>query len=117
MIASLCAYGIANIFTMSAFNTVLTIKKMPYLPFMFNSKQYKRVVGDFYEEISDILTEKITLFEVLKLYLDKEVLQLDEFLPVVDNKKDRKIIGSVRTQNMLSYLKLVATVSFHLEHF
>lgn len=93
---------------MSAFNTVLTINKMPYLPFMFKSSQYKSVAGDFCSDIKTVLTEKITLFDVIDLYLKKKAVILDEFLPIVDNRKDRRIIGSVRTQNLLSYITIVA---------
>lgn len=108
LLASLCATGIANIFTMSAFNTTLSITNMPYLPFMFKSELYKRRVGEFSQNITYFLEDKMSLFDVIKFFHSKTLLRLDEFIPIVDNLEDRKIIGSVRTQNVLDYLKSVA---------
>lgn len=108
LIAALCAYAIANVFTMSAFNTVLSIKNMPYLPFMFTANQYKKKTGDFYEQIKYVLTEKATVYDILGLLLAKEAIIMDEFIPVVDNLVDRKVIGSVRTLDLIEYLKFVS---------
>ena len=106
--AALCAYGVANVFTMSSFNTVLTIKQMPYLPFMFNSTQYKKTARDCMEPIETYLTEKMTLFSVLDLFIKKRVINMSEFLPVVNDVRSKIIIGSVRTENLLNYLEVVA---------
>lgn len=107
LIASLCATGIANIFTMSAFNTSLSISRMPYLPFMFKNELYKMKVGDFCHEMDEFLTEDMSLFGLLNFYYKKRVLILDEFIPIVDSSSDRKVVGSVRTQNVIDYMKSV----------
>ena len=104
LLASVCSYGIANAFTMSAFNTALSISKMPYLPFMFHSNMYKQRVGKYCDEVDTFLTERMSLFDCLRIFTNKDPLLLNEFIPVVDNKTDKNIIGSVRTLNMLDYM-------------
>lgn len=93
---------------MSAFNTVLSINNMPYLPFMFTASQYKHRTGDHYEKIKYVLTEKATVYDILGLLLAKEKIIMNEFIPVVDNLVDRKVIGSVRTFDLIEYLKFVS---------
>lgn len=111
LVASLCSYGIANVFTMSAFNTGLTVKNMPYLPFMFNSRQYRKTAGEFAEEIEHIFLEDISMLEVFNSYLVKQVLMMDDFTPIVDNLEEKKLVGSVRTFFILDYFKkLMITV-------
>lgn len=105
--ASVCATGIANIFTMSAFNTNLAINKIPYLPFMFRSELYKKKVGEFSSEINSFMTEDSTIFDALSFFMKQKVLRMDEFTPVVDSIKEKKVVGSVRTQNMLDYMRSV----------
>ena len=55
-----------------------------------------------------MLTEKATVYDILGLLLAKEKIILDEFIPVVDNLMDRKVIGSVRTYDLIEYLKFVS---------
>merc|ERR1711935_72911 len=66
--ANMFAYAIANLFTMSAFNTAMTINKMPHMPFMFYSKLYKKKVREHMTETTDSITEKQTLADILGFY-------------------------------------------------
>lgn len=108
--------AVANVFTMSAFNTALTINKMPYLPFMFKSALYKRNAGEFMKKNLNMdnvcLCEKITLLDLVEFFVvnpeQTKHLKMDEFTPVVEDMKEHKIIGSVRTSFALEYLKKVA---------
>lgn len=101
------AYSIANLFTMSAFNTAMTINKMPYLPFMFYSKLYKEKVGNHMKDETFSIPEKDKLTQVLRFFADKQLYSNDEFVPIVECAESKKIVGSVRSYDMLEYIKLV----------
>jgi len=105
--ANMFSYAIANLFTMSAFNTAMTINKMPYLPFMFYSSLYRRRVGEFMDTSIDIIEEKAKLFEIIEFFAKKELYTNDEFIPIVEDNVSDKVIGSVRSWNMLEYICLV----------
>lgn len=107
--ANMFSYAIANLFTMSAFNTAMTINKMPYLPFMFYSNLYRRKVGEFMETTGDCVEEGAKLFECVEFFARREIYTNDEFVPIVENKENEKIIGSVRAWNLLEYVSLVCT--------
>merc|ERR1712139_323683 len=99
--ANMFSYAIANLFTMSAFNTAMTINKMPYLPFMYYSALYKRHVGDFMDPQSDVMAEQGKLCDVLEFFASKDLYQNDEFIPIVEDLDNNKIVGSVRSWNIL----------------
>lgn len=105
--ANMFAYSIANLFTMSAFNTAMTINKMPYLPFMFYSKLYRQRVGDHMTECTENVEEASKLSDILEFMSNKELYTNDEFVPIVENAENLKMIGSVRCWDILEYIKLV----------
>jgi hypothetical protein len=90
---------------MSAFNTAMTINKMPYLPYMFYSSLYKRNVADFMDQTTDSMNEESCLIDILKFYGKKKLFHNDEFIPVVDDETNLRIVGSVRSWNILEYIK------------
>jgi len=98
------AYAIANLFTMSAFNTAMTIGKMPYLPFMFYSKLYKKKVREYMHECNDAIEDKQSIADVLSFYAERKLYTNDEFIPIVTDKESLKIVGSVRSWNNLEYI-------------
>jgi len=105
--ANMFAYSIANLFTMSAFNTAMTIGKMPYLPFMFYSQLYKQRVGEHMEPCVDFIPETDKLCDIVEHFANKEIYTNDEFVPIVETEENKKIVGSVRSWDMLEYIKLV----------
>jgi len=107
MTGAMFSYAVANCFTMSAFNTGMTLGKMPYLPFMFYSSLYKRRVKDFMENTTDSLPEKSNLAEITNFYFTQEIFTNDDFIPVVEDAENLKMIGSVRSWNMLEYIKQI----------
>ena len=107
MTGNMFAYAIANCFTMSNFNMGMTLGKKPYLPFMFYSALYKRRVKDFMEITTDALPEKANLSEIAMYYFNQEVFFNEDFIPVVENSENLKMIGSVRSWCMLEYIKQV----------
>lgn len=107
MLGNLCSYAVANIFTMSAFNTAMTVGKMPYLPFMFTSALYKRVAGDFMDEATECMNEDSTLMDIIEFFANKAQFDNDEFIPIVEDQEDKKIVGSVRTWDILNYIQKV----------
>lgn len=106
--ANMFAYAIANLFTMSAFNTAMTINKMPYLPFMFYSKLYKQKVSTHMEECTDSIEERENLADILDFYAKRPLYSNDEFVPVVENSENLKIVGSIRSWNMLEYISALS---------
>jgi len=105
--ANMFSYAIANLFTMSAFNTAMTIGKMPYLPFMYYSALYKRRVGEFMDTDDNTIAEHASFADILEFFVTKEMYQNDEFIPIVDDHENNKIVGSVRAWNVLEYINLV----------
>lgn len=99
------SYAIANLFTMSVFSTAMTINKMPYLPFMFYSKLYREKVATYMKENHDSLEENCQICDVIEFFAHREMYSNDEFFPIVENKENMKIVGSVRSWNVLEYLK------------
>lgn len=81
---------------------------MPYLPFMFYSSLYKKNVADFMDQTTDSLNEESSLINILRFYGKRKCFYNDEFIPVVDDHTNLKIVGSVRSWNILEYIKLVA---------
>ena len=107
MLGNLCSYAVANIFTMSAFNTAMTVTKMPYLPFMFTSALYKRTAGEFMDVKNESFDEDATLMDVIEFFANKDHFNNDEFIPVVENQENKKMVGSVRTWDILNYVRKV----------
>jgi len=92
---------------MSAFNTAMTINKMPFLPFMFYSNLYRKRVGEFMEESGEVIEEHCKLFEAVEFFAKRDLYTNDEFIPIVETLENEKIIGSVRAWNLLEYISLV----------
>lgn len=105
--ANMFSYAIANLFTMSAFNTMMSIGKMPFLPYMFYSTTYKKKIGEFMDPATDCIEENGRLCDVLEFFANRELFQNDEFVPIVETLENKKIIGSVRSWNMLEYINKV----------
>ena len=109
MVANLCSYSIANLFSMSQFNTALTLSKMPYLPFMFYSSLYKKKVGEFMEEHTESFElDNTYIMDVLEFYGKKEFFITSEFIPVVENHNSMLMEGSVQTHDIIEYIIKIA---------
>ena len=102
------AYSTSNTFTMSFFDTVLTLKKMPYLPILFSSDVYKLRAKDVCDEhYEEILYEGDTIYDLIMVLNMKNAVKFDEYIPVLDNKRSRKLKGAVRKLDCFEYLSMV----------
>ena len=89
---------------------------MPYLPFLYDSKQYKTRVGDVSNELKYTYTLKSTLYDTLKIQLSDDKIFLDDFFPVVKDTESMKVVCSVRVLYMLDYFgEWVAKIKGKLE--
>lgn len=102
------AYSTANVFTKSFFDTVLTMKKLPYLPILFSSSIYKLEAYQVCEfEFSNYLKETATIYDLILLINRYDKINLNDQIPVIQNDKTRKLVGSVKLMDMLRYLEKV----------
>lgn len=102
------AYGTSNIFTMSFFDTVLTLKKLPYLPILFSSDIYKLRAKDICDYlVYDILYENDSIYDLLIVLNTRDAIKFDDYIPVLKSKKCRKLIGAVRMLDCFEYLNKI----------
>ena len=84
LIAVAVAYSTANIFTMSFFDTVLGMKKLPYMPVQFSSEVYREMAGNVLTPIEEghFLLHKCSIYDMLVLINSYENINFDEYIPV-----------------------------------
>ena len=105
LLGVLVAYSTSNIFTMSFFDTVLTLKRLPYLPILFSSDIYKlqaKTICDYMED--SLLYEDSSIYDLLIVLNSRDAIKYDDYIPVLNNPESRKLIGAVRMVDCFEYL-------------
>jgi hypothetical protein len=114
LVAVAVAYSTANIFTMSFFDTVLSMKKMPYMPILFSSDVYRDSAGMDHVLIKltagNYLQKNCSIYDMLVLINNYEVINFDEYIPVVESLEDTKLIGIVKVYHCLEYLSMIGDI-------
>jgi len=99
------AYSTSNLFTKSFFDTVLTLKKLPYLPVLFSSDIYKLKAKQICQKSkSEVLYEDDSIYDMLLVLNLKSSIQPEDYIPVVKSKDNTKLIGAVRVKDCFEYL-------------
>ncbi|XP_028393845.1 chloride channel protein 2-like isoform X2 [Dendronephthya gigantea] len=92
MVAVLIANGIAQWLQPSIYDSIIQIKKLPYLPEITNSRLYKVTVANIMKTDLQFITRRST-YRDLKELLEKS--KLTSF-PLVDTKETMTLLGSIR---------------------
>lgn len=111
-VAVAAAYGTSNIFTMSFFDTVLAIKKLPYMPIQFEPHVYNNLAGEVCEKFQSnlFLKKECTILDMLLLINQFETVKIDDYIPIVKNTSQFELQGAVRVYDCLEYLSQVGKV-------
>jgi Voltage gated chloride channel len=108
LVGVLVAYSTSNNFTMSIFDTVLTLKKLPYMPILFSSDIYKLRAKNICVSIDELILFKHTsVYELLLVLNSYEAINYDEYIPVLNNPESRKLVGAVRVVQCFEYLSKI----------
>lgn len=114
LVAVAVAYSTANIFTMSFFDTVLSMKKLPYMPILFSSDVYRDSAGMDHVliklTVGNYLPKNCSIYDMLVLINNYEVINFDEYIPVVESLDDTKLIGIVKVYHCLEYLSMIGDI-------
>jgi hypothetical protein len=114
LVAVAVAYSTANIFTMSFFDTVLSMKKLPYMPILFSSDVYRDSAGMDHVliklTVGNYLAKNCSIYDMLILINNYENINFDEYIPVVESIEDSKLIGIVKVYHCLEYLSMIGDI-------
>lgn len=102
-ISTLLAYSVSSIYTMSFFDTVLNIKKMAYLPVMYNSHWNAKRAIEIFDPCQEVLYEDSLLIDLVSLFAGKDQVNKKGYIPVLKSETEKKLIGSVNISNALDY--------------
>lgn len=107
----LFGYSVSSIHTMSIFDTILNIKKLPYLPVLYNSNWNTKVACQIMSKTivtldppSIAIFEESTLLDLVCLFVENKSLDRNSYIPVVKSIDNRRLVGSIRIQNAVDYL-------------
>lgn len=105
MITVLFAFGVGSFFTKSYFFSTIELRKLPYLPKLMNEEVYKKKAKDILQ-IPKIFLNGNTNFADIFEYLSRgKNICLGDYIPVTLNLKNMKLVGVVKTENLIRYFK------------
>lgn len=112
LIAVAISYSTANVFTMGFFDTVLSIKQLPYQPVLFEPETYRNTAVNVCEIIDrkNFLVKNCTIYDQLQQINRYDYIKIDDYIPVVSSWVDKKLEGAVRVFDCLEYLSLIGKI-------
>ena len=78
MVTTLVSNAIGSIYIVSFFDTVLNIRKLPYLPVLFSSAWYKRIAAEIAEPCSMMVAKNSNLVDLLYMLKRLKMAQLEK---------------------------------------
>lgn len=92
MVAVLIANGISQWLQPSIYDSIIQIKKLPYLPDITNSRLYKVTVANIMKTDLQFVTRNSTYRELKELLAKSKLTSF----PLVDSKETMTLLGSIR---------------------
>jgi len=97
-------YSVASMYSMGFFDTMTRVRKVPNLPMLFSSKWNNKTACEIMLPIPNYLTKGATLLDIIWLFSEDRVYDMESFFPVYESESNMKIIGSIKVKNARDYL-------------
>lgn len=105
LVTLLVANSIAGVYTMSFFDTVLNIRKLPYLPVLYSSMWYKRMAAEVMEPQVYTIYRNSNLIDLLAIISRDEKIDKENYIAVLETPENPVLVGSFKVAQAFAYLE------------
>jgi Voltage gated chloride channel len=136
IVTTLVANAVGSIYIVSFFDTVLNIRKLPYLPVLFSSAWYKRIAAEISEPCTMMIAKNSNLVDLLYMLKKLKLAQLEkkrgkldtsaltrgtstipdddpgldvnreDYVAVVESLETPILVGSIKAGAMFDYIEM-----------
>lgn len=97
-------YSVASMYTMGMFEALMQVSQTPYLPMLYSSVWTTRAASEVMTPIDEYLTVDSTLLDVICIFADEKVYDMEGYFPVFEDEENYFLAGSIKIQNLVDYL-------------
>jgi len=104
VLTTLIGNAIVGVYTMSLFDTLLNIRKLPFLPVLYSSLWYKRIAAEIMQPTKYVIHKQANLIDLLAILAEDPEINKENYIPVVESLENPVLIGSFTFNSALEYL-------------
>eukprot|EP01016_Furgasonia_blochmanni_P004970 TRINITY_DN11928_c0_g1_i3.p1 TRINITY_DN11928_c0_g1~~TRINITY_DN11928_c0_g1_i3.p1 ORF type:complete len:373 (-),score=71.93 TRINITY_DN11928_c0_g1_i3:147-1265(-) len=105
-VSTMFGYAVGQVLSLSIFDSLINVRKLPYLPVIRSAAAYALSAGEICERTPLILEETANVEQVLGvLRTFKSEINKDSVIVVINNSTDQRIVGTVKTEYIIEYLR------------
>lgn len=115
-VSTFFAYSVASMYTMGLFESLMHVNHTPHLPMLYSSKWNSKKACEVMLPINEFLTEDSTLIDIICLFTDNKIYDMESFIPVFVSVNFHKLRGSIKIQNLVDFIdKEIENISTRLK--
>ncbi|PAV83230.1 hypothetical protein WR25_14495 [Diploscapter pachys] len=108
MIAVLIANGVASLFSLSIYDTISEVRKLPFIPdISASSTIYHQITASHIMATPFIIAKDSTIGEVEDILMQLDLKKPIKAFPLVENKESMHLVGSIHTSHLIRLVKSV----------
>ncbi|PAV84178.1 hypothetical protein WR25_17177 [Diploscapter pachys] len=108
MIAILIANAVVSLFSLSIYDTIIEVRKLPFIPDIpASSTIYHQITASHIMATPFIIAKDSTIGEVEDILMQLDLKKPIKAFPLVENKESMHLIGSIHTSHLIRLVKNV----------
>eukprot|EP01017_Pseudomicrothorax_dubius_P039955 TRINITY_DN6198_c0_g1_i3.p1 TRINITY_DN6198_c0_g1~~TRINITY_DN6198_c0_g1_i3.p1 ORF type:complete len:754 (+),score=127.83 TRINITY_DN6198_c0_g1_i3:57-2318(+) len=115
-LASMIAYALGNVLTLSLFDAPLAMNRLPHLPLFLHQNLYNKTAADVCERPTTYLTLATTIREAIEMFNKSQSVNKASYIAVVNTTESFQLRGAIKVQNLINYLERMVEYEMDLQH-
>ncbi|PAV83229.1 hypothetical protein WR25_14494 [Diploscapter pachys] len=108
MIAILIANAVVSLFSLSIYDTIIEVRKLPFVPDIpASSTIYHQITASHIMATPFIIAKDSTIGEVEDILMQLDLKKPIKAFPLVENKESMHLVGSIHTSHLIRLVKSV----------